>query len=169
MTWLPQYLVEVHGLGVSDALVGYVVPVVFVVIFNVVTGFVLRAGWPVGWVMVLALLTQVAVWWLIPFTGPGPSGMISLVVYGIGAGTVPACLFAMPGAILGPGRGIADAFGFIMTGRNLGVLVGPVLLAQTFKLTGAWDLAAPLFAALTTVCLAVGIALAFVLHRNRRL
>ena len=166
MTWLPQYLVEVHGLGVSNALAGYVVPVAFVAIFNVVTGLMFRAGWPIGWVMVSALFTQVAVWWLIPYTGAGVSGIISLIVYGIGAGVVPACLFALPGVILGPGRGIADAFGFIMTGRNLGVLIGPVLLAQTFKLTGAWELAAPLFATLTSVCLGIAIVLAVVLRKS---
>ena len=166
MTWLPQYLVEVHGMNVNNALVGYVVPVVFVAIFNVVTGLMLRAGWPVGWVMVSALSTQVAVWWLIPFTGAGLAGVVSLVVYGIGAGIVPACLFALPTAILGPGRGVADAFGFIMTGRNLGVLIGPVLLAQTFKITGAWDVAAPLFGTLTTVCLGIAITLGVVLHKN---
>ena len=166
MTWLPQYLVEVHGMDVTNALVGYVVPVVFVAIFNVVTGLMLRAGWPVGWLMVGALFTQVAVWWLIPFTGTGTAGVVSLVVYGIGAGIVPACLFALPAGILGPGRGVADAFGYIMTGRNLGVLIGPVLLAQTFKITGAWDVAAPLFGTLTTGCLGIAIVLGVVLHQT---
>lgn len=166
MTWLPQYLVEVHALEINSALLGYVVPVVFVMIFNVVTGLVLRAGWPVGWVMVSALLTQVAVWWLVPYTGGGVWGVVSLVIYGIGAGIVPACLFALPGAILGPGRGIADAFGLIMTGRNLGVLIGPVLLAQTFKLSGAWDLAAALFATITTVSLGIALLLAMLLRNS---
>lgn len=168
MTWLPQYLVEVHALEMNNALLGYVVPVIFVAIFNVVTGLMLRAGWPVGWVMVSALFTQMVIWWLIPYTGSGSVGFVSLVVYGIGAGIVPACLFALPGAILGPGRGIADAFGFIMTGRNLGVLIGPVLLAHAFKLNGAWHLTAPLFATLTSVGLVIGIVLALMLHKTAK-
>ena len=168
MTWLTQYLVEVHSLEMNIALLGYVVPVIFVAIFNVLTGLMLRAGWPVGWVMVSALVTQMAIWWLLPYTSSGGLGLISLIVYGIGAGIVPACLFALPGVILGPGRGIADAFGFIMTGRNLGVLIGPVLLAHAFKLTGAWHLTAPLFATLTSVGLGIGIALALMLHKAEK-
>ena len=40
------------------------------------------------------------------------------------------------------------------------MLIGPVLLAQMFKLTGAWDLAVPVFGSLTTLCLALGVLLA---------
>ena len=40
-----------------------------------------------------------------------------------------------------------------MTGRNIGVLVGPVLLAQAFKLTDDWTLASPIFGTITTFCL----------------
>ena len=168
MTWLTQYLVEVRTLEMNNALLGYVVPVIFVAIFNVLTGLMLRAGWPVGWVMVGALVTQAAIWWLIPYTDSASLGLGSLIIYGIGAGIVPACLFALPGTILGPGCGIADAFGFIMTGRNLGVLIGPVLLAYAFKLTGDWHLTAPLFAILTTVGLGIGIVLALMLHNAKK-
>ena len=165
MTWLPQYLVEVHQLGVTSALLGYLIPVSLVMIFCVLTGVVLRLGWPVGWLMSAAVLSQVIVWWSLPFTGAGYSGLLSLVAYGVGAGIVPACLFAMPNAVLGPGKGVADAFGIVMTGRNLGVLIGPVLLAQAFKISGTWDLATPVFGTLTAVCLGTALVLAFLVHR----
>jgi predicted MFS family arabinose efflux permease len=165
MTWLPQYLVEVHGLTVTDAQWGYAIPVTLVMVLCVITGLLLQRGLPLGILIVGALVTQAAVWWLLPYTGGGVTGVASLVVYGIGAGVVPACLFAMPSVILGRGHDTARAFGIVMTGRNMGVLIGPVLVAQAFKMTGTWDLTAPIFGAVTTLCLLAAILLIRQLRR----
>ncbi len=167
MTWLPQYLVEVHGLSPSLAVLGYTVPVATLFATNLVFGMILRAGIPLGPLLVVGMASQAAVWWLIPVTGGGVGGAISLVVYGIGAGVVPTCLFAIPSLLAGSGRPPASAFGIIMTGRNLGVLVGPVLLALAFKSSGTWDVATPIFGTATTFGLGVCIWLAVVLGGAR--
>ncbi len=167
MTWLPQYLVEVHGLDVSDALLGYVIPVGLVMIFCILTGLLLRAGLSIAGLLIAALVAQVAVWALLPVTGGGWQGLLSLVAYGIGAGVVPACLFGLPSALLRGGHDTARAFGIVMTGRNIGVLAGPVLLAQAFTWIGSWDLAAPIFGTITFFCLPLALCLAVVLHRQK--
>ena len=156
MTWLPQYLVEVHGLAVGGALIGYVVPVVFVAVFNVLTGTWLRRGVSLGALMTATIGTQALIWWLLPVTGDDWSGLVSLVAYGIGAGIVPTCLFASPGAVVGPGRSTAPAIGILMTGRNLAVLTRPVLLASMTGAGVSWDLGSRTFGVLSTVamCLA---------------
>ena len=161
MTWLPQYLVEVHGLAVRGALLGYVVPVTAMIAFNIIAGVMLRAGVRLGPLMCVALVTQAGVWWLLPVTGGGWSGALSLAVYGIGGGIVPTCLFASPGAVMGRGRNTAAAFGVIMTGRNLGVLIGPVLLAWVAGTTKAWHQGALLFGLMTSVALALGLWLSW--------
>jgi len=165
MTWLPQYLVEVHGLAVTQAQWGYAIPVTLVLIMCIVTGLLLQRGLALGKLLAGALVIQAAVWWLLPFTGGGAGGIASLVVYGTAAGVVPTCLFAMPSVILGRGHDTARAFGIVMTGRNMGVLIGPVLVAQAFKMTGTWDLAAPIFGTVTTLCLAAAILLARQIRR----
>jgi predicted MFS family arabinose efflux permease len=165
MTWLPQYLVEVHGLSVTGAEWGYAIPVTLVMVVCVLTGWLLQRGVSLGALIVSSLIIQTAVWWLLPFTGGGATGIASLVMYGIGAGVVPTCLFAMPSVILGRGHGTARAFGFVMTGRNMGVLIGPVLVAQVFKMTGGWDLTAPIFGTVTTGCLVTAILLVRQLRR----
>jgi len=165
MTWLPQYLVEEHRLGVAAALLGYVVPVALVLAFNILTGVALRAGVRAGWLLLGALVSQAAVWWLLPVTGGGAAGLASLIIYGVGAGIAPACLFAMPNAVLGRGHGTAAAFGILMTGRNLGVLIGPVLIAEVFKASGAWSAAGPVFGLLTSACAAIAWVLALRLAR----
>ncbi|MDH3473526.1 MAG: MFS transporter [Rhodospirillales bacterium] len=159
MTWLPLYLVEATGLSVSMAVAGYLVPVVVLLAFNLLTGALLRAGVPLGPLLLLALASQAAVWWLQPAAAGLWSGLAALIGYGIGAGITPTCLFAMPSAVAGPGRA-ARAFGIVMTGRNLGVLIGPILLAQAFERTETWSVSGPIFGTLTLVAVALAAALA---------
>ena len=167
MTWLPQYLVEVHGATLLTAQLGYSLPVSMLIVFCLVTGLLLRWGVPLTLLLPLALVSQAAVWWLIPVTGGGWPGLLSLTVYGIGAGITPTCLFAMPSAILGHGRAAAPAFAFIMTGRNIGVFAGPILLAQAFKMTGGWDAGIPIFGSISTAGLVLATVLVVHLLRAR--
>ncbi|MEE3048102.1 MAG: hypothetical protein VX373_02135, partial [Pseudomonadota bacterium] len=54
------------------------------------------------------------------------------------------------------------AFAILMTGRNCGVLIGPILLPQLIVLTADWHTAGPVFSAGTALAavLAGGLALA---------
>jgi hypothetical protein len=149
------------------AVLGNMVPVAVLIPTTVVVGMVLRSGVPVGPLLACGLAVQAAIWWLVPVTGGGLGGALSLAAYGIAAGVCPTCLFAMPGVIVGRGRAAAPAFGIIMTGRNLGVLIGPMLLGQAFKMTGAWDLAVPIFGTVTTLAFALGVFLAISLGGAR--
>jgi hypothetical protein len=160
MTWLPDYLVEVQGLDPGRAAAGYALPVFVLLLFNLVTGAALKSGAPLGVVLVSGLALQVVVWWLIPVTGHGWQGILSLAAYGMGAGMTPTCLFALPAAILGAGRGAGRAYGIVMTGRNLGVLIGPILLPAMLQLEGSWEGTAPTFAAITAGALGLAIVLA---------
>src|SRR3546814_2023545 len=66
MTWLPLYLVVEQGLAVETAIGGYLIPVVLVGIFNLVTGFLLQRGWRAPRLLFGAVCVQAAVWWLLP-------------------------------------------------------------------------------------------------------
>jgi len=166
MTWLPLFLLESHGLSLELSLFAYLLPVVVLAVFNLVTGALLRAGVPLGPLFIAALISQTAVWWLLP-RGEGGFGLVLLVAYGIGAGISPTCLWAVPSAVLGHGKAAASAFGVLLTGRSIGVFVGPILIAQIFKMTGAWQDAAPVFAGLTAVTVLLASALALTLVRLR--
>jgi hypothetical protein len=164
MTWLPQYLVEVHGLAPDQALYAYLLPVVMLAVVNVIGGWLLRHGFDAGPMLAVGMALQGACWFLLPWTSGATAGLASLIVYGIGAGLAPTALFAMPSRILGPGRPLVPAFGIIMTGRNVGVLLGPVVLAQLSKLEGGWELSAPIFGSVSLLAVALG----FWLLRRRR-
>ena len=157
MTWLPLYLVEEQGLAVESALYGYLIPVVLVGIFNIVTGLLMQRGRKPQKLLFGAVAVQVVLWWLLPVTS-GLGGIVSLVIYGITSGIAPTCLFALSAHLVATPGETARAFGVTMTGRNLGVLGGPLLLALAVELSGGWLAGSLLFAALTT--LAVGLCAA---------
>lgn len=168
MTWLPQFLVEAHGLGAGMATVGYSVPVVILIVVGLLTSRWIRRGAPVGPMLAGSMLLQAAVWWAMPWTEGLTAGIVSLLLYGIGIGITPVCLFAMPSTILGSRRAGPGAFATIMTGRNLGVLIGPVLLPQVLALTGVWSASGPVFGAITTLDAVGGVLLALGLARMGR-
>lgn len=158
MTWLPQYLVERHGVEMRSALLGYLLPVLFVLAFNVLAGTWLRGGTRLGVLLIGSVSVQAVIWALLPLADATPLlGIALLVVYGCCAGITPTCLFAMPGRVLGPHGAMASGFGIIMTGRNLGVLIGPVLLAWLVGHGGEWWRAQATFAALMLVAVSVAL------------
>jgi MFS family permease len=164
MTWLPPFLVEVHGFADVGAVFGYLLPVAVLLVFNVLTGLFLRWGAPLPWLISGSVVSQALFWWLAPAIGPGRDGLAMLVFYGIGAGIAPTCLFALPTAIVGSRR-VAGAFGIIMTGRNLGVFLGPIVFAQALawfagSALAGWAGAILLIAISTTIAAAITVLLA---------
>jgi hypothetical protein len=124
-TWLPNLAALRFGLDLRAGTGAYVLPAVFVLIFNVLAGWAIGRGVALLKLLAFALVLQALVWILGPFAG-NAGALALLVVYGIGAGIAPACLFHLPHFIEG-GRGGASAFGILMTGRNLGGFLGPLL------------------------------------------
>ena len=166
MTWMPQYLVAVHGLDPTSAAWGYALPVATLLIFCLITGAVLRAGVPVGVLLIAALASQAAVWLLLPVTAGAVAGLASLLAYGAGAGVSATCLLALPSTILGKERAGPSAFGIVMTGRNLGIMAGPVVLAYAFGLAGDWQVGSPIFGAITAAAMVGAILLNRALGRG---
>lgn len=164
MTWLPQFLVEVHGLEPGLATLAYSVPVVTLIVVGLATSTWIRRGAGVGPLLAGSMLLQAAVWWAMPLTHGLQAGAASLLLYGIGIGITPVCLFAMPSTILGSARAGPGAFATIMTGRNLGVLTGPILLPLVTREPWGWSVSGPIFGTITTidaigaVLLAIGLA-----------
>ncbi|GAB5470045.1 MAG: hypothetical protein Kilf2KO_30750 [Rhodospirillales bacterium] len=153
MTWFPTYLVDGLGFTPAEAIYAYLIPVVLVGAFNVISASFLKRGLTPANLLVIGFGLNSLCWWALPYVGEGLLGLALLLVYGAGAGLVPAGLFAMPNTILGSGGATIAAFGIIMTMRNVGVLIGPILLALLITADGGWHVAAPVFAALCTAAL----------------
>jgi len=168
MTWLPAYLVEVQGLSVERAIGGYLIPVVLVGAFNLTTGFLMQRGWRAQRLLFGAVVIQAAIWWLLPVTDSGAAGLLSLVVYGVTSGVAPTCLFALSAHLVATPGETARAFGVTMTGRNLGVLGGPLLLALAVESSGGWLAGSLLFAGLTTLAVGLCGALLIMVPRAER-
>ena len=136
MTWLTQYLREELSLSRQASVLAYLLPAAVVLVCNVATGLALRHGMKLLPALIAALSMQFAVWAASPWL-QGEIGLIALILYGIGAGITPACLFHLPHFIAGTKAG-PRAFGVLLTGRNIGVFLGPILMAQLFQGSLGW-------------------------------
>jgi len=143
LTWLPDYLVQAHGVSPRHAVLLYMMPVGIVALFNLVAAPLLRAGIPVASLLATMAGIQATIWFLLPALSGPAAGILALVVYAMAAGITPTCLFALPATIFGVEHAGARAFGVLMTGRNMGVLAGPVLIGTIVDRTGGWSLASP--------------------------
>ena len=161
MTWLPQYLIERHGLTLSASILGYLAPVFVIVVVNLLTGALLRAGVRIGSLFAFGATLQAITWWLTPLTDSPVWGLMSLVAYGIAAGISPTCLFGMAGLIVGRSGATATGWGFVMSGRNVGVLFGPILIGYLFNHLGSWNGVSPVFGLLTSLAAAGAFLLAY--------
>jgi predicted MFS family arabinose efflux permease len=175
MTWLTQYLTGTLALTRTVAVLAYLTPVVVLLGFSIVTGIGLRHRLPLVPALVIALIAQAAVWLAQPWLSGG-AGIVGLVLYGIGAGVTPTCLFHAPHAIAQRSTNAAGAkagaafFGILMTGRNIGVFIGPILLAwlighERYALDLGWTDGARVMAVLTLLSAFVAIVLGRALRR----
>jgi hypothetical protein len=157
----------------TASVLAYLTPVVVLLGFNILTGIGLRHRLPLVPALIAALVAQAAIWLAQPWLDGG-IGLLGLVVYGIGAGITPTCLFHTPHAIAqrrpGGGSAGAAAFGILMTGRNIGVFLGPILLAwligrERYALDLGWTGGAQVMAVVTLVAALVAFGLGRALRR----
>lgn len=147
-TWFNVYLVDVFAYEADAAVAINQIPVVVLLIFALVGGVVLKTGMGVIPLLTIALSLQTLGWLLVPFSENLTIGLAGLIVWGIAAGLTPTSLWALPSTLLGGHRAGTDAFAVVLTGRYLGILAGPLIASGVFFLTGAWDTAPYVFAAI---------------------
>ncbi|MEZ5830806.1 MAG: MFS transporter [Dongiaceae bacterium] len=157
MTWLTSYLEIRYGLSLRESVGAYLLPVVVLLAFNILTGWALGKGVPLLLTLILALVSQTIVWMMAPLA-EGWLGIVLLLFYGIGAGVAPTCLFQMPHRIVG-GAARAGAFGIVMAARNIGVFLGPLVLGVLVKGPEDWPLSFHIMTGVTVAATALAILL----------
>lgn len=157
VTWLPQYMVEALKVPAPTAAKAYLIPCVMVIPFTLLGARLMKAGVTINALIVSSTLIQAATWYLIPVTVSPALGVLSLAVYGATSGITATAIFSIPGYLLGPRA--SKGFAAMMAGRNLGVLVGPVLLAQAVTIWGGWTPAPVIFGTACLACAALSIHL----------
>lgn len=151
-TWLPVYLVDVRSFTADGAVLINQIPVVILLVFALLTGFVIKAGVRFFPLLLFALSLQAVSWLLVPFSDNTLTGTISLVAWGIAAGITPTCLWALPSVLLGGHRADTQAFAIVLTGRYIGILAGPLIAVAIFKSSDDWIVVAYTFGAITAIC-----------------
>lgn len=165
MTWLTSYLEIGHGLSLRASVGAYLLPVVVLLGFNILTGWALGRGLPLLRALIIGLVSQAAVWIAAPFA-EGWVGLALLLLYGVGAGVVPTCLFQVPHRIVG-GTARAGAFGIVMAARNVGVFFGPLVLGVLVKGPEDWPLSFGIMTVVTLGATALALLLRWLLVKHR--
>ena len=166
LTWMPIFLIEARGFAPKATILVYAVPSILIFFFCVAGGFVLRAGVPLPLLLAVTLALQGAVWLALPCLGDAATGLAGLIVFGTAAGLSATCLFAAPALVLGAGNAGGSAFGIVMTGRNLGVLVGPILLPPILTAMNGWQGVGPVFGAISLAAAGAALKLGTMLKRR---
>ncbi|MGH6893890.1 MAG: MFS transporter [Dongiaceae bacterium] len=166
MTWLTSYLEIRYGLSLRESVGAYLLPVVVLLGFNILTGWALGRGLPLLRTLIVGLLSQAAVWIAASFA-EGWFGLLLLVIYGIGAGIVPTCLFQLPHRIVG-GAARAGAFGIVMAARNIGVFCGPLIWGLVVEGPADWPLVFRIFTGITLASAALATSLRWLLRAQSR-
>lgn len=166
MTWLTSYLEISHGLSLRASVGAYLLPVAVLLAFNILTGWALGRGLPLLRALIVGLVSQAAVWIAAPFA-EGWVGLALLLLYGIGAGVVPTCLFQVPHRIVG-GAARAGAFGIVMAARNVGVFFGPLVLGILVQGPDDWPLSFGIMAGVTLCATVLAILLRWLLAKHAR-
>lgn len=138
VSWLPDYVVQNHDYEPRVAALLFMLPMAVLTGFNLVAAPILRAGVPVALLLAASVGVQALFWLSLPWLDPLSAAIGGFVVFAAMAGITPTCLFALPGTIFGVDRAGGRAFGTLMTGRNLGVLCGPLLTGALVEFAGVW-------------------------------
>jgi len=166
LTWLPQFLVEVWELEPQATIFAYAVLSIMIFIFSIAGGFVLRTTVQLPLLLAVVLSLQGVVWLALPNLDGFASGLTGLIVFGSAAGLSATCLFAAPALIFGAANAGGSAFGIVMTGRNLGVLLGPILLPPVLIAMNGWQGIGPVFGGISLAAAAVALVLRYILKRR---
>ena len=165
MIWLPTYLLETRGVGVGPAALATALAVVVNCLGNVAGGWLIQRGVPRGRIIGATFLVISAAFFAI-FSGGLPDILryVLAVFYSLIAGTVPAAvLSAGMRYARSPGE-VGAVQGLIVQLTNVGIFVGPPLIATAVTWGGSWD--ATLWVLLG--CSAIALVASFTIARLER-
>ncbi len=165
MVWLPTYLLETRAIsGATAALVTALA--VFVNCFgNLLGGWLIQRGFPRGRIIAVTFMVT-----SITFVGiyspalPDPARYALVVFYSFITGTVPAAALSAGMRYARSPAEVGAIQGLIVHLTNIGIFLGPPLIAATVTWGGSWD--ATLWVMLG--CAAIAFVCAFAIGRYER-
>lgn len=160
MTWFTTYMTDNLGFDPVGAVWVFMLPIIVIILVNVPVGLAQTSGRITLTLLTLGLVIQ-TISWILGLFGSSALQIVALITYGIGAGMVPASLFGCPKAIVGSEK-YPQAFSYMMTGRYIGVFLGPVLIGVAIRQSISWDLVMGVAAVVT----AIPLAFVFLLYRR---
>ena len=161
MVWLPTYLMETRGVGVSFAALATAFAVIVNCLGNFAGGWLIQRGVARGRIIAATFLVISLAFFAIFSAGfPDIVRYVLAVLYSLIAGTIPAAVLSA-GMRYARAPGEAGAVqGLIVQLTNVGIFVGPPLIAAAVTWGGSWDATLWVLLACSGVGLAASLAIA---------
>ncbi len=165
MIWLPTYLIETHGLSLMLAALATALAVFVNCFGNLLGGWLIQRNFPRGRI-IAATFVVTSLDFVIVFTGglPEAARYALLVFYSFIAGMVPTAVLSAGMRYARSPSEVGAVQGLIVHITQVGIFVGPLLVAAAVTWGGSWD--ATLWVLLG--CAAVALASALIVERHER-
>ena len=159
MVWLPSFLVQERGMGITAATLLTAAVVAANVPGNLLGGWLMQRAVPRGWLLAAASAVM-AVSAPLALAGVGPEGFRYglCLLFSFAGGMLPAACFSGAAAHAPSPRHVGSANGMIVQGSNLGQFAGPPVIAALVSAAGgAWTAAIPALAVAAGLAAALGL------------
>ncbi len=153
-TFLPTYLVEVHGYDLGAAASVTSLVLVAFIVGSPLAGVLSDRIGSRRLVFTAAILLLAVAWPVVFAVDPAALPAV-LIAIGLVVGAVPPTVFAAAPELVGDPRLAPMAMAVVMVGQNGGQVVGPPLFGATLSATG-WGTAALVLAGVTALGAATG-------------
>jgi MFS family permease len=165
MIWLPTYLLETRGLGVTPAALATALAVFANCFGNVLGGWLIQRGVPRGRIIgVTFIITSLTFFAIFSAGLPDTIRYMLAVFYSFITGTVPAAALSAGMRYARSPAELGAIQGLIVQITNVGIFFGPPLIATAVTWGGSWDAALRVLLG----CAAVALASAFLIARLER-
>jgi MFS family permease len=160
MIWLPTYLIETRGLGVTPAALATALAVLANCFGNVLGGWLIQRGVPRGRIIgATFIITSLAFFAIFSAGLPDTIRYMLAVFYSFITGTVPAAVLSAGMRYARSPAEVGAIQGLIIQVANVGIFLGPPLIAATVTWSGSWDTALWVLLGCAAVALASALAI----------
>ncbi|MCP4298413.1 MAG: MFS transporter [Proteobacteria bacterium] len=151
MTWLPHLMRDLGGMNFTQSAQQFMVSPIATATATLAMGFMMRKKINSILILAFALMVQALIWLMINYVKSPEMFALLLLIHGFALGTSAATLFALPQLITGQPVN-TRAIAALMTGRSIGIMIAPVLLAQIFDIFRSWEITTYVFSAFCMIC-----------------
>jgi len=167
-TWAPSYFMENHSLPMTKAILATIMLPLLNIVGNILGGLLLHRG-VAGWLLLSFASLCMFVFTLGMFDPQLSNGLrlSLLVLHALIGPLIPSSIFALVPLCAPSQKHLASANGLIISGANLGIFLGPPVVAAVVTHFGDWYYASLVLCGCATVGFLLSVGLRGIERQSR--